>query len=75
MSSQTLIGPYIFRDDRDIPCTVNAELYIEMLREYFLPGIQRQGVDLQNIYFQQDLETPHTSHRALKFLRAILETV
>ena len=25
---------------------------------------------MQNIYFQQDLATPHTSHRALEFLRS-----
>ena len=51
MSSQTLIGPYVFRDNRDIPCTVDAERYIEMLHEYSLPGLPRKGVDLQNIYF------------------------
>ena len=75
MSSQTLIGPYVFREDRDISCIVDAERYIEMLHEYFLPGLPRQGVDLQSIYFQQDLATPHTSHRVWNSYGAILEPV
>ena len=65
-----LIGPYIFRDDRELPCTVNADRYIKMLQEYFLPALQRQGIDLRSIFFQQDLATPHTSHRALEFLQS-----
>ena len=68
MSSSFIIGPYVFRDETGDPCTVTADHYVKMLRDYLLPELRRRRVNLRKTFFQQDLATPHTSGIAQNFL-------
>ena len=49
MSKFGVIGPYFFEDDRGMAVTVNAERYVAMLQEFFLPYTQENQSDIQNV--------------------------
>ena len=40
-----------------------------MLKEYFLPQLKQRGIRQQNVWFQQDLPTPHTSGMVTDLIR------
>ena len=49
MSKFGVIGPYFFEDDRGMAVTVNAERYVAMLQEFFLPYMQDYELVIQNV--------------------------
>ena len=61
MSKFGVIGPYFFEDDRGMAVTVNAERYVAMLQEFFLPCMQENEPDIQGVWFQQNGATAHTA--------------
>lgn len=61
MSEEHLIGPF-FIDGR-----INADRYIQILRDEFIPELQRRGL-MQTCHLQQDGAPPHTSMRTREFL-------
>ena len=63
MSSRCIIGPYFFKDDNGIPTTVNADRYMDMISTFFIPELQQRRIRTTDIWFQQDLATPHTCKR------------
>ena len=69
MSKFGVIGPYFFEDDRGMSVTVNAERYVAMLQEFFLPYMQENESDIQNVWFQQDGATAHTANVSMTVIR------
>lgn len=65
--AQGVIGPYFFEDDDGNRVTVNGERYRNMLVEYLWPEL-RNG-DINNVFFQQDGATCHTSRETIDLLQ------
>lgn len=61
-----IIGPFFFEDDAGSAVTVTAERYRAMLENFFLPEVNRQG--LQQMWFQQDGATAHTARATMEIL-------
>ena len=66
-----MLGPYFFEED-DVTVTVNSIRYCAMLQNFFQPQLgeifnDEHGTD--NLWFQQDGATAHTSCRSLSLLR------
>lgn len=70
LTSQGIIGPYFFQD-RGRTVTVNEARYRKMLDTFLIPELQRLGIPLGRIWFQQDGATPHTTRRVLARLKAL----
>ena len=68
-----VIGPYFFRDDQDRHVTVNGNRYRSMITEYFWP--QLDGMDLENMCFQQDGASSHTAKSQSIYWKPSLENV
>ncbi|CAH1994639.1 unnamed protein product [Acanthoscelides obtectus] len=58
--SKGIIGRYFFENATGDAVTVNSERYRVMIEDYFLP--QLEGMDMDNVYFQQDGATCHTTN-------------
>lgn len=69
-----IIGPYFFEDNDGRTVTVNAQRYLDMLEEYFLPELRRQRIEIRNVWFQQDGATAHTARISMEFLRRTFPT-
>jgi hypothetical protein len=64
-----IIGPYFFEDENGATVTVNAERYIHMLNTFLRSQLKRQGLNMQNVYFQRDGATPHTARLSMDVVR------
>jgi hypothetical protein len=53
VSSAGIVGP-VFVDDM-----VNAEHYLELLEDHFVPALQGMGVNMKEKFFQQYGARPH----------------
>lgn len=62
-----VIGPYFFVDDNDRHVTVNGNRYRDMINDFFWP--QLNGMDLDDMWFQQDGATCHTAHDTIALLK------
>jgi hypothetical protein len=62
ISSFGIVRP-IFLDD-----TVNAVCYLKLLQGHFVPTLQGMGVNMEEIFFQEDGARPHTVKALLHFL-------
>ena len=62
-----IIGPYIFRNERGQPVTVNGERYRLMITDFFLPHLHH--MNQRNMWFQQDGATSHTAGATLELLQ------
>lgn len=62
-----VIGPYFFENDAGQSVTVNGEHYRSMLENFFWPEIA--GLDLKNIWFQQDGAAYHTADVTMNLLK------
>lgn len=51
--NQNLIGPYFFDGN------VDANAYLKMLKTFLIPEMRALGLDLDQIWFQQDGASPH----------------
>ena len=69
ISTFGIIGPFFFRDDTGATCTVTAERYVTMLRNFLTPALQNHPHPL--LWFQQDGATAHTARMSLAELRAM----
>ena len=66
-----VLGPYFFEED-GVTVTANSDRYCAMLQNFFQPQLGKifndeHGAD--NVWFQQDGATAHTSRRSLSLLR------
>jgi transposase len=62
ITSDGIIGPYFFTGN------VNAEIYLEMLRTYYIPELKKKKVDCSKNFFQQDGATVHCTADVLQYL-------
>jgi len=53
-----VIGPYFF-EEGGATVTVNSGRYVEMLETFLRPKLD--GVDTEDVWFQQDGATAHTA--------------
>ena len=60
-------GLYFFLED-NVTVTVNSDQYCEMLETFLRPKLNMLD-DMDNVWFQQDGATAHTSRRAMGILR------
>jgi len=51
MSASGIIGPYFFENEAGNAVTVNADRYVEMLKNFFTPQLARFPVN-ENTLFQ-----------------------
>ena len=60
-------GPYFF-EENNVTVTVNSNRYCDMLETFLRPKLNMLH-DMDNVWFQQDGATAHTSRRAMGILR------
>lgn len=63
-----VIGPYFFVDGANRHVTVNGNRYRTMLTDYFWHELD--GIDLDDMWFQQDGATSHTAHVTIDLLKS-----
>ena len=68
LSSSGVIGPFFF-EDRGETQTINSECYLALLKNKFVPALRREGIQIEETWFQQDGAAPHTAGHVLKWLR------
>lgn len=61
-----VIGPYFFENDRGEAVTVNGICYRNMITEFLWPIID--DMDTEDMWFQQDDATCHTSNETLELI-------
>lgn len=66
-----IIGPYFFENDEGDTVTVNGDRYGKMLTDFFLPAIE--PMDTDDMWFQQDGATCHTTRPNMALLRTKFE--
>lgn len=69
MSRNGIIGPFFFEDDNGGAVTVNSQRYVNMLQTFFAPRLEE--MERENVWFQQDGATAHTSRACMEVLRAM----
>ena len=74
LSTNGIIGPFYFEDTDGNTKTKNSVGYLTLLKCKFLPALRRRGVDVTQVWFQQDGATPHTAHHVLKWLTETFAT-
>lgn len=62
-----IIGPYFFQNEDGATITVNGDTYRTMITDFFVPALH--GIDVNDVWFQQDGATCHTSHATIDLLR------
>lgn len=62
-----VIGPYFFENEAGATVSVNGVRYREMLTNFFWPEVD--ALDADDLYFQQDGATCHTSGETIELLR------
>ena len=60
VASFGVIGPYFFEDEAGRAVTENSVPYTEMLRTFLELELQRLGIEIQTLLFQQDGAMAHT---------------
>ena len=63
-----IIGPYFFENADGATVTVNSGRYRNMLREFLWPKLNE--MDVNQLWFQQDRATSHTSRETIALLRS-----
>ena len=69
ITSSRIVGPYFFEDANGNAESINGDQYKQMIREYLLPEMRNMNVE--NIFFQQDGATAHTTRESLEVLSEI----
>ena len=70
ISTRAIIGPYFF-EERGHTVTVTALRYKAMLERFLVPELQRRGIPLRRVWFQQDGATSHTTRAVLDYLHEV----
>lgn len=65
--AEGVIGPYFFEGEDGKALTVNGNRYREMVTNFLWSRLER--MDLQDIWFQQDGATAHTSRKTITLLQ------
>ena len=64
-----MIGPFWFEDEDGRAVTINTGGYIQTLEKFWQQLGQRDDLDREKQWFQQDGATPHSSNASLEWLR------
>ena len=72
-SADGITGPFFYEDGGGYVETVNKDRYLNILKGTFLPALRRKGIQLDNIWFQQDGAAPHTAVAVLEWLATSLD--
>ena len=67
LSSASVIGPFFF-EEKGENATVSSERYIQLLKNRFMPALRKFGINIENMWFQQDGATPNTAKHVLSWL-------
>jgi len=70
ISASGIIGPYFFENEAGNAVTVNADRYLEILKNFFTPQLARFPV-YENTLFQQDGATSHAARMSLNVVDAL----
>ncbi|GFX90878.1 putative DD41D transposase [Trichonephila clavipes] len=62
-----IIGPYFFKNDESHNVTVNGDRYRAMITNFFIPELNNH--DVQELWFQQDGATCHTTRATIDLLK------
>ncbi|GFS73972.1 putative DD41D transposase [Trichonephila clavipes] len=62
-----IIGPYFFKNDEGHNVTVNGDRYRARISNFFIPELKNH--DVQELWFQQDGATCHTSRATIDLLK------
>ncbi|GFV59344.1 DUF4817 domain-containing protein [Trichonephila clavipes] len=62
-----IIGPYFFKNDEGHNVTVNGDRYRALITNFFIPELNNH--DVQELWFQQDSATCHTSRATIDLLK------
>ncbi|GFU42976.1 putative DD41D transposase [Trichonephila clavipes] len=65
-----IIGPYFFKNDEGHNVTVNGDRYRAMITNFFIPELNNH--DVQELWFQQDGATCHTTRATIDLLKDTL---
>ncbi|GFW41594.1 putative DD41D transposase [Trichonephila clavipes] len=65
-----IIGPYFFKNDEGHNVTVNGDRYRAMITNFFIPELNNH--DVQELWFQQDGATCHTTCHTIDLLKDTL---
>ncbi|GFX15270.1 transposable element Tcb2 transposase [Trichonephila clavipes] len=65
-----IIGPYFFKNDEDHNVTVNGDRYRATMTNFFIPELNNH--DVQELWFQQDGATCHTTRATIDLLKDTL---
>ena len=68
-----IIGTFLFESEQGAAVTDNGERYCAMLNEFLFPKIEEDEMD--DIWFQQDGATYHTTNVTIDLLRTVFENV
>ncbi len=63
ISRSGIIGPFFFDE------IVKRDNYLDMLATFFVPELQRRGLNVKQQFFQQDGASPHTANTTILFLK------
>lgn len=67
VSSERIIGPYFFENERGVAISINGDRYRAMLENFVRPAVENHP----QIWFQQDGATAHTARATMALLRDI----
>ena len=70
VSCATVIGPYFFWEAGHT-VTVTSSRYRQMLERFFVPELERRGIPVHSVWFQQDGATAHTAAHVLSYLTEV----
>ena len=56
-----VLGPYFFEDEHGSAVTITSARFIEMLENFQQPQLNELAADVEDIWFQQDGATVHTT--------------
>ena len=68
LSKVGIIGPDFFEDERGQTVTVNAERYVAILQDFFIPYLEENEWDIPHVWFQQDGATAHTARVSMNVI-------
>jgi len=68
VSKVGIVDPYFF-EEGETAVSVTSARYIDMLDNFLHPELQRCGVNMREMWFQQDAATAHTARVSMKVVR------
>ena len=68
VSKVGIVGPYFF-EEGETAVSVTSACYIYMLNNFLRPELQKRGVNMREMWFQQGGATAHTARLSMEVVR------